>query len=159
VLAQLWHRLVRHGPGPAALAPSLWIPLGFLGQSITAVHHLGVLAPSVLPVEGRALQALTVVYGVPVWGFTMLWLALAVGLTRRAMAQGMPFSLGWWAFVFPLGTVVTGTAGLADATGLDAPAVVATALLVALVVVWGLVAGRTAAAILGTPRLRLAQAG
>jgi tellurite resistance protein TehA-like permease len=159
VLGQLWQRLVRHGPGATAVAPTVWIPLGFLGQSVTAVHHLGALAPAVLPAYGRPLQALTVVYGVPVWGFALLWVGFAVGGTRRAMAAGLPFGLGWWAFVFPLATVVTGTDGLADATGLVAFETLAGALLVALVAVWAVVAARTLTAVVNASRATLAPAG
>src|SRR5437667_201556 len=41
VITQLWRRLVRYGPGPAAMVPTVWIVLGPLGQSITAANLLG----------------------------------------------------------------------------------------------------------------------
>jgi len=119
VLNQLWHRLVRHGvPAPAAV-PTVWIVLGFLGQSTTAAQHLGEIAPATVPGYGHALQMLTLCYGVPAWGFTLLWAALATALTVRQLRDGLPFAPTWWSFTFPIGTVVTGTAGLAVATGLD----------------------------------------
>ncbi|MCW2618235.1 MAG: C4-dicarboxylate transporter, partial [Modestobacter sp.] len=31
----------------------------------------------------------------------------------RTARQHLPFSLTWWSFTFPVGTVVTGTSGLA----------------------------------------------
>jgi tellurite resistance protein TehA-like permease len=33
------------------------------------------------------------------------------------MRGGLPFSLTWWSFTFPVGTVVTGTAALGAQTG------------------------------------------
>lgn len=159
VLCQLWQRLLRHGPGAHAAAPTLWIPLGFLGQSVTAVHHLGVLAPRVLPADGRALRAVAVVYGVPVWGFALLWLALVVGLTVRALRAGLPFTLSWWSFVFPLGTVVTASAALAEATGAWLFGTAATLLLGALSALWVIVALRTLAAMSVAPRPRFTSAG
>jgi tellurite resistance protein TehA-like permease len=35
----------------------------------------------------------------------------------RTARQSLPFSLTWWSFTFPVGTVVTGTSGLAARTG------------------------------------------
>jgi tellurite resistance protein TehA-like permease len=44
-----WGRLAYHGTGPARLAPTLWIVLGPLGQSITAGNLLGAAAQGVIP--------------------------------------------------------------------------------------------------------------
>lgn len=118
VLNQLWQRLVRHGALAPATVPTVWIVLGFLGQSTTAVHHLGALAPSVVPGYGHALGMLALCYGVPVWGFTVLWTALALALTVRQVRAGLPVSPTWWSFTFPIGTVATGSSALAAATGL-----------------------------------------
>ncbi|TQL66407.1 tellurite resistance protein TehA-like permease [Nocardioides albertanoniae] len=118
VLNQLWQRMVRHGALAPAAVPTVWIVLGFLGQSTTAVHHLGALAPSVVPGYGHALGMLAVCYGVPVWGFTVLWTALALTLTMRQLRDGLPVAPTWWSFTFPIGTVATGSSALAAATGL-----------------------------------------
>lgn len=145
VTAAIWNRLVRHGTGPAAAVPTTWIVLGWVGQSITAAHSLGGLAPGVLPAPyGRGFEALALVYGVPVWGFGMLWLALAVVLTVRTARRHLPFSLTWWSFTFPVGTLVTGTSALAVTTGLVVLQVAAGLLMLLLAGAWGLVATRTA---------------
>ena len=77
--------------GAAAAVPTLWIVLGPLGQSITATHNLGEAAPQLLPAPyGTAFHALGLVYGLPVWGFAMLWAALALAdleLDRLALAE------------------------------------------------------------------------
>ena len=118
VITQLWQRLVRHSIGPAAMVPTLWIVLGPLGQSITAAGLLGAAARLVLPSPyGPAFQAFGVVYGVPVWGFAVLWAALATAITIRAARARLPFTLTWWSFTFPVGTLVTGTTSLALHTG------------------------------------------
>jgi tellurite resistance protein TehA-like permease len=49
VITQLWRRLVRYGPGPAAMVPTVWNVLGPLGQSITAANLLGEAAHLALP--------------------------------------------------------------------------------------------------------------
>ena len=94
VITQLWQRLVRHSVGPAAMVPTLWIVLGPLGQSITAAGLLGTASRLVLPYPyGPAFQAFAVVYGVPVWGFAVLWAALATAITIRAARARLPFTL------------------------------------------------------------------
>ncbi|GAA5140497.1 TDT family transporter [Nocardioides marinquilinus] len=145
VIALIWGRLARHGPGAAATVPTLWIVLGPLGQSITAGHTLGATAPGVLPSPyGTAFEAAGLVYGLPVWGFAMLWASLAIAITARAMRAGMPFALTWWSFTFPVGTVVTGTSGLADVTDAHLLVVAAVVFYVGLLAAWLTVAARTA---------------
>jgi len=158
VLNQLWHRLLRHGPLSPAIAPTVWIVLGFLGQSTTAAHHLGTLAPAVVPQYGDALGMLTICYGVPVWGFTMLWLALAMALTTRQVRDGLPYAPSWWSFTFPVGAVTTGTSALAATTGLLLFATAAGLLLVLLVLGWTTAAAGTVRALwVGIPAPRSTQ--
>jgi C4-dicarboxylate transporter/malic acid transport protein len=144
VITLIWGRLVQHKIGAAAAVPTLWIVLGPLGQSVTAAHTLGATSTAVLPAPyGLAFTAMGLVFGVPMWGFAMLWLALAVVITARTARRGLPFSLTWWSFTFPVGTVVTGTSGLAAATGANVLAVAAAVFYVGLLVAWGTVAVRT----------------
>src|SRR6201996_7972376 len=113
-ISLLWFRLVFVDAGPARMTPTLWIVLGPLGQSITAVGLLGPHAGELLRAPyGTGLEAFGVVYGLPVLGFALAWMAIAALLTLRAARRGLPFALTWWSFTFPVGTVVTGTAGLA----------------------------------------------
>jgi C4-dicarboxylate transporter/malic acid transport protein len=157
VITQLWQRLVRHSIGPAAMVPTLWIVLGPLGQSITAASLLGAAARLALPPPyGPAFQALGLVYGVPVWGFAVLWAALATAITVRAARAHLPFSLTWWSFTFPVGTLVTGTAGLALHTGAGVFRWAATGLYLVLVAAWVLVSVRTVAGIWRGTLLRAA---
>ncbi|RLV47760.1 C4-dicarboxylate ABC transporter [Nocardioides mangrovicus] len=140
MIAFIWKRLLRHGPGPAGAVPTIWIVLGPVGQSITAAHHLGQVAPTIVPgVYGKGFQGLTLVFGIPMWGFAMMWLSLALLLTLRTARDahhGLPFTLTWWSFTFPLGTVVTGTSALAVVTGLDLLKVAAVILFAGLALAW-----------------------
>ncbi|MFJ9623511.1 TDT family transporter [Streptomyces sp. NPDC101181] len=144
VLPLVFARLVHHGPLPLALTPALFLVLGPLGQSTTAVNQLADVAPGAVAAPyASAFSAFAVLYGVPVTGFALLWLALAGALVVRAARQGMGFAMTWWAFTFPVGTCVTGASGLARHTGLDAFAWLAVALYVFLVAAVAVAGTRT----------------
>lgn len=145
IITLIWFRLAVHKVGDAAMVPTLWIVLGPLGQSITAVNLLGSEAETALPAPySSGLKALEVVYGVPVWGFAALWGVIALAITVRTARRHLPFSLTWWSFTFPVGTCVTGTSGLALHTGAVFFQGAAVVLYVALLIAWATVAVRTA---------------
>lgn len=149
VLPLVFSRLVHHGPLPLALTPTLFLVLGPLGQSTTAVNQLADAAPGAVGGPyASAFGAFAVLYGVPVMGFALLWLALATAMVVRAARNGMGFAMTWWAFTFPVGTCVTGAAGLARHTGLDALTWPAVALYVLLVAAWAAAGTRTALGVL-----------
>ncbi len=144
VITLLWSRLAQHKIGAAAMVPTLWIVLGPLGQSITAANLLGGNAHLAVDASlARALELFGIIYGVPVLGFALMWAALAAAITIRTIREGMPFSLTWWSFTFPVGTCVTGVAGLAAHTGLVAFQVLAVIAFVGLLTAWMTVATRT----------------
>ncbi|MEE1800089.1 TDT family transporter [Streptomyces sp. NPDC101062] len=150
MLPLVFARLVVHGPLPLALTPALFLVLGPLGQSTTAVGRLAEVAPSAVGAPyAAALSAFAVVYGVPVMGFALLWLALAAALVVRAARRGMRFTMTWWAFTFPVGTCVTGAAGLARHTGLVALSWLAVGLFALLVTAWAVAAWCTVRGLLG----------
>lgn len=151
VLPLVFGRLLTGGPPPLATAPALLLVLGPLGQSTTAANALADAAPS-FPYAG----GLAVLYGIPVMGFALLWLALAGALVVRALRGGMRFAMTWWAFTFPVGTCVTGLEGLARHTGLAAPRWAAVALFALLLAGWlaavsGTVRGLVSGALLAGP--------
>jgi len=144
IITLIWSRLAHHGSSGTARVPTLWIVLGPLGQSITAAGLLGTHAELAVDARlSRAMDALAVLYGVPIWGFAVLWIALASALTIRTIRNGLPFALTWWSFTFPVGTFVTGTTQLAVHTGLPAFAWAAVLAYGALLAAWLLVAVRT----------------
>ncbi|MDI6517946.1 TDT family transporter [Streptomyces coelicoflavus] len=148
-LPVIFGRLLTGGPLPLALTPSLFLVLGPLGQSTTAVGKFADVAPGIVPgpyAEGFAVFA--VLYGVPVMGFALMWLALAAAHVVRARRAGMGFSMTWWSFTFPVGTCVTGAGALARETGLVVYDGLTVALYVLLVAAWAVAAVRTARGLL-----------
>jgi tellurite resistance protein TehA-like permease len=98
-------------PTPA-FVPTMWLVLGPLGQSIAGFIALGAVAGDAWPALGHGLFMAGLAYGVIVWGFGTYWFAMAAAITLRAIALQMPFTLGWWAFTFPVGTMTAGTYAL-----------------------------------------------
>lgn len=150
VITMIWSRLAHHGSSGTPRVPTLWIVLGPLGQSITAAGLMGTNAKlAVEPHLASAMNIFPILYGVPVWGFAMLWIALASALTVRTVRRGLPFALTWWSFTFPVGTFVTGTTQLALRTGLPAYRWAAVLAYAGLLLAWLLVATRTVRGSLG----------
>jgi len=145
IVSMIWSRLALYGTSGTARVPTLWIVLGPLGQSITAAGLLGLNAgQAVEPAIAGPMNAFAILFGVPVWGFAVLWIALATALTVRTLRNGMPFALTWWSLTFPVGTFVTGTTQLAVHTGLPVFRIAAAVSYVALLGTWLLVTVRTA---------------
>ncbi|MFE3796048.1 TDT family transporter [Nocardia tengchongensis] len=139
----IWSRLLHHGLPPAGMVATVWLVLGPLGQSVTAASALARVAPGVVDDRTAAgMDVFAVLFGIPTWGFAMLWLALAVAVTWHSRAS-MPFNLTWWGFTFPLGCCVTGSTALYGHTGADLFAVTAVALYALLVGAWLVVASKT----------------
>ncbi|MGW7525173.1 TDT family transporter [Streptomyces sp. NPDC054783] len=157
MLSLVFARLVS-GPLPLALTPTLFLVLGPLGQSTTAVGKIADAAPGVVPAaDARGLPVFAVLYGVPVMGFALLWLALATAHVARARRRGMRFTMSWWAFTFPLGTCVTGAMALARHTGLAVFDALAVGLYALLAAAWaaaaaGTVRGLLSGELLAAPR-------
>lgn len=155
LLPLIWARLLLHGTGPAVAVPTLFIVLGPLGQSATAAHTLGAVAGGVLPGHlGQACEVFGVLYGVPVLGSALAWLALAGALLARARRRGLAFAMTWWSLTFPVGTCVTAASGLADQTGSETLRWVAVALFLLLTAAWAVVGTRTARGCLSGRLLR-----
>lgn len=144
VITLIWSRLAHFGTSGSARVPTLWIVLGPLGQSITAVGTLSAQAPlAVTPLLAKGTAVFAVLYGVPTWGFAMLWLTLAFALTLRTIRRHLAFSLTWWSFTFPVGVTVTGTIRLSRETGLTAFRVASAVGFLFLLCAWLIVAVRT----------------
>jgi C4-dicarboxylate transporter/malic acid transport protein len=136
-------RLLLHKVPSEALVPTMWIVVGPLGQSIAGIIALGGAARAVWPDLGEGLATAALAYGVLVWGFAMYWLAMAIATTLRAVRRNLPFTLGWWAFTFPVGVLTAGTDALFGVTHAAIFGAASVALLALLATMWVLVAARS----------------
>ena len=141
IISMIWSRLAHHGTSGTSRVPTLWIVLGPLGQSMTAAGILGTVAKGAVPAElASGFELFAVFYSVPIFGFVILWTCFAILLTVRASQRNMKFALTYWAFTFPVGTCVTGTAQLAHHTGLPLFAWVSVSFYLGLLAAWGVAA-------------------
>lgn len=107
----IFGRLIQHGWPPAMMAPSFWILLGPIG--VGALALIGLSEASELSGLIGNVQILkylaTVLWGFGFWAFLLI---LAV-TTRYLQKGGIPFSLSWWAFTFPLAAYAMSTLAVA----------------------------------------------
>lgn len=147
-LTMIYSRLLHGGVPVDKSAPTIWITLGVVGQSITAANLLGAHAGLVFNGDQAAiatgLMVFGIVYGLIMGGFGVAMFALAVAVTVRSARRGLPFALTWWSFTFPVGTCVTGLSALGVAVGSAPIRDMAEVLYVVLLTAWVIVAVRTA---------------
>jgi C4-dicarboxylate transporter/malic acid transport protein len=117
-------RLIFHHLPPKQLIVSIWLPIGYLGQGIFAIVKLGSLCDSIFKAKaaqdasfpladaGPVFFYASALFGLLFWGFSMWWLLIAIFAVLDHVRLGFPFSLGWWTFVFPLASLVSGTFAL-----------------------------------------------
>ena len=147
VSALVYARLVYHKRLNGEAAPSLWVEIGPIGMSMGTFSALPLnthafLSPytGMLHVFGFILSA--VLWGVGVWWIVISSMHTLLHLSKRG--DGLPFHMGWWSYVFPIGSFTSGTYALAHLTN---SAFFDIAGLVQLFILWGcfaVVATRTA---------------
>ncbi len=144
MITLIWNRLAQHKVGAAGMVPTLWIVLGPVGQSITAVNLLASNAPTVVDAStAHALLSWRWCTGSRCSASRCCGTVIALAITIRTAREHLPFSLTWWSFTFPVGTCVTGLNGLALHSGLTVVAVLAVVYYAGLVAAWITVAVRT----------------
>jgi tellurite resistance protein TehA-like permease len=145
VLVILLLRLVLHKLPHADMAASGWLALGPIGMGALGLLLLGGDAPAVFAVAGlsgvgEVAFSLGIIGGTILWGYGAWWLLLAILKTVRYLREGMPFNLGWWGFIFPLGIYSLATLALARATHLAFFSVVGSILVICLAALWFIIA-------------------
>jgi len=150
VLAILFLRMALHKLPPREMAATSWLSLGPIGTGALSLLLLGDGAPRVLGNTSFAniaevAHGVGILAGGALWGTGVWWLGLALLVTVRYLREGMPFTLGWWGFTFPLGVFSLATLALFRDTQLALFKISGSALVVLLAAIWCVVAGRTAA--------------
>jgi C4-dicarboxylate transporter/malic acid transport protein len=150
ILVILLLRMALHKLPHDSMAASSWLSLGPIGTGALGMLVLGSHAPAIFAAQGLAgvgevAQGSGVIAGLLFWGLGVWWLLLALLITARYAKAGIPFNLGWWGFTFPLGVFALATLKLAAVLHLAFFAWLGTGLVMLLVLMWLLVASKTAA--------------
>ncbi len=98
-------RMISHQLPPCPMAPSFWIMLGPIGVGTLDLLILkkveGFLG---IPTGGVILWAIVF------WGFGIWALSVSLMLTLHYhFKDKVPYGLGWWAYIFPLGAYTNAT--------------------------------------------------
>ena len=142
VPAYYMNNLSQHGmEEPAAAAGSNLVSLLMNRTSSSSSSSGGLLVQELLPNIGVAICAIV---GLFLWGFAAWWLLLAVCSVVAVVKQGIPFNLGWWGAVFPIGVFTGATIQLGHALNSKAFSIMGATFVCVHVVVWLGVGGFTA---------------
>lgn len=115
VSALVYARLVYHKRLSGEAAPSLWVEIGPIGMSIGTLSTLPLKTSVILGQYGNALHALGIVFSMAMWGIGVWWIIISamhslLHLSKRG--DGLSFHMGWWSYVFPIGSFTNGTYAL-----------------------------------------------
>ncbi len=152
VIVLFYSRLAYHKVPQGSWVPTFWMVIGPLGQSATAIIALGEVANQHIPWLGNILQPAGIAYGLFAWGFGIYWLILALLITWRAARQHLPFTLGWWSFIYPVGVMTTSTYALHEHVPTGVFMISGAVLLFLLAGLWILVSATTMKHMLHTVR-------
>ncbi len=107
-------RFIRHEPMPCGMAPAIWINLGPIGAGTSTLYAIVKNSPFITAKEPFFA------FGLVFWGFGLWWLVMAAIMTLHYIRKlNLPYSLAWWAFIFPLGAYVSATHNVGTAFGID----------------------------------------
>ncbi|KAI1621389.1 sulfite efflux pump SSU1 [Exophiala viscosa] len=119
IMVVYFQRLAIHKLPPREVIVSCFMPIGPLGMGGFAISKLGnvamrifALTKTIHPLAGDLAYSLGILLCLIMWGFTLLWLFLAVASIHHC--KHFPFNMGWWGFTFPIGTFALSSNALAQ---------------------------------------------
>lgn len=133
----VYGRLVYHKRLSGEAAPSLWVEIGPIGMSMATFSTLPQTTQAMFGPYENSLHALGIVFSIALWGVGIWWIVIStmhtfLHLSKRG--EGLPFHMGWWSYVFPIGSFTSGTYALGHLENYPFFTVVG---LVQLLILWG----------------------
>jgi tellurite resistance protein TehA-like permease len=134
--------ILDNGLPPPQLRPGMFIPVGACAYTIVALiglanaipHEYGYFARH--PASAEILRVMALFTGIFLWLFAF-WLFSIAFLANTSVVGKMPFSLTWWAFIFPNVGFTLGTSMIGRELESEAILWVASVMTVLLVAIWG----------------------
>lgn len=148
ILAILVLRMALHNLPPREMAASSWLSLGPLGTGALGLLVLGQAGGPILAAGGFAgapdiLRIVGLIGALILWGYGAWWFLLSLAVTVRYLRAGVPFNLGWWGYIFPLGVYALATLRIGEVTALSGFAWLGAGLVGLLTLLWLIVSVRT----------------
>ena len=148
ILAILVLRMALHNLPPREMAASSWLSLGPLGTGALGLLVLGQAGGPILAAGGFAgapeiLRITGLIGALILWGYGAWWFLLSLAVTVRYLRAGVPFNLGWWGYIFPLGVYALATLRIGEVTELSGFAWLGAGLVGLLTLLWLVVSVRT----------------
>lgn len=148
VFAMAYHHHWRVAPLPIGASTAAWIPLGIVGQSTAAAQTIAAQTDAfLLPAAVPAVHTLANAFGYAMLLASVPVISYALRVTVRGFRARMPFTPGWWALTFPLGTLALGAHLLGQSADQSLIEGIGRAAVIALVGTWSLCSIGTLAAL------------
>lgn len=115
VSSLVYSRLVYHQRLNGEAAPSLWVEIGPIGMTMGTFSTLPLKTHAILAQYGSMLHVIGLVVSVVMWGLGIWWIVISAMHTLLHLSKrgdGLPFHMGWWSYVFPIGSFTNGTYAL-----------------------------------------------
>jgi C4-dicarboxylate transporter/malic acid transport protein len=157
ITTTLHHRLVGRGMPAPYLSPMWAIGLGPVAIGAVSLVKLAAATTAVFGSVAHAVSVLSLLAATALWGFGVWWLVAALTvLVVHYLRHGIPYEVGWWGFLFPLGAYTILTIVLARAWHLAWLEWTGAALFVLLGLLWIFVFGATIRAVFSGKAFRRA---
>lgn len=135
--------LLDHGLPPPPMRPAMFIPVGTCAYTIIALIGQATAIPgppsygyfASHPTAAETLRVVALFIGIFLWLFTF-WLFALAFLGNVSVLGKMPFSLSWWAFIFPNFGFTVATTMIGRELESEAILWVASVMTILLVAIW-----------------------
>lgn len=113
ISAIIFVRLIQHPLPPSELTPSFGIFLSAIGLAVSAVLDTAKNAKNLSLLSTTDLPNLTALI---IWGFGIWIIGIIILISiYQIRREGIPFTLGWWAYIFPLAAYTSASQKIANA--------------------------------------------
>ena len=149
VIALYFHRLTIYKLPEAEFIVSAFLPLGPLGQGAYSLIQMAVASQKVFvqtnflrgSSSAEIILIISIIMGLMLWGFGLWWLVHgASSVIVRYMKGRIPFNMGFWGFIFPLGVYTSATIILGKVLQSSFFSYLSIVFIILLVILWIIVA-------------------
>jgi len=104
--AVVFDRLINHKLPHSQVSPTFWIILGPIGMGVVSLFGIANLSQSLGLILDTSIIKL---FGTILWGFGLWAFLQTLILTVRYFKNKVPFSMSWWAYIFPFAAYTIST--------------------------------------------------